>query len=125
MTSPLPVLTPLRLSQGVWEAALTDLPNPDDPPALMLHCGDERLEPPHLERFSDGGWLVRVEVPPRCLSDGMQVFVLSLEETREKLGSFAILAGDAFNENLRAEMQLLRAELDMLKRAFRRHCRET
>jgi hypothetical protein len=28
-------------------------------------------------------------------------------------------------DDLRAEVDLLRAELDMLKRAFRRHCLET
>jgi hypothetical protein len=28
-------------------------------------------------------------------------------------------------EDIRAEVSLLRAELDLLKRAFRRHCAET
>jgi hypothetical protein len=41
------------------------------------------------------------------------------------LASFAFLAGDALSEDIRAEMDLLRDELDMLKRAFRRHCVET
>jgi hypothetical protein len=43
----------------------------------------------------------------------------------QALGDFAIIAGDAAGEDIRAEMSLLRAELDMLKRSFRRHCRET
>jgi hypothetical protein len=29
------------------------------------------------------------------------------------------------DEDIRAEVDLLRAELDLLKRAFRRHCSET
>ena len=41
------------------------------------------------------------------------------------LGSFSIVAGDALAEDIRAELTLLRAELDMLKKAFRRHCVET
>jgi hypothetical protein len=41
------------------------------------------------------------------------------------LGSFSIVAGDALAEDIRAELSLLRAELDMLKKAFRRHCVET
>ena len=35
------------------------------------------------------------------------------------------LAGEALAHDIRAEIDLLRAELDMLKRAFRRHCLET
>ena len=42
-----------------------------------------------------------------------------------KLGHFSIIAGEALGEDLHAEVELLRAELDMLKRAFRRHCLET
>jgi hypothetical protein len=41
------------------------------------------------------------------------------------LGSFSIVAGDALAEDIRAELSLLRAELDMLKKGFRRHCLET
>ena len=36
-----------------------------------------------------------------------------------------LVAGEALAHDLRAEIDLLRAELDMLKRAFRRHCLET
>ena len=37
----------------------------------------------------------------------------------------ALLAGEALSQDIRAEMALMRAELDLLKQAFRRHCRET
>ena len=63
--------------------------------------------------------------PGRLLSDGVQTFLISDPDTGEKLASFAVLAGDALGDDIRAEMDLLRAELDMLKRAFRRHCVET
>jgi len=43
----------------------------------------------------------------------------------DKLGHFTIITGVAMEDDIRAEMDLLRAELDMLKRAFRRHCLET
>jgi len=46
-------------------------------------------------------------------------------KTGGKLGSFTVIAGEALGDDIRAEMDLLRAELDMLKRAFRRHCLET
>ena len=41
------------------------------------------------------------------------------------ISTFSLLAGDLLDHDLRAEISLLRAELDMLKRAFRRHCAET
>ena len=44
-------------------------------------------------------------------------FTLSLPGT--------IVTGVAMEDDVRAEIDLLRAELDMLKRAFRRHCLET
>ena len=63
--------------------------------------------------------------PRALISDGLQSFVISNPDTGETLESFAILAGDALADDIRAEIGLLRAELDMLKRAFRRHCAET
>ena len=36
-----------------------------------------------------------------------------------------MIGDEVYGVDLRAEMDLMRAELDMLKRAFRRHCVET
>ena len=55
----------------------------------------------------------------------MACIVLSFMMPRLILGDFTLMAGDAVADDLRAEVELLRAELDMLKRAFRRHCLET
>jgi hypothetical protein len=35
------------------------------------------------------------------------------------------MAGEVLSDDFRSEVSLLRAELDLLKRAFRRHCLET
>jgi hypothetical protein len=43
----------------------------------------------------------------------------------ETLAHFTIITGVAMEDDMRAEVDLLRQELDMLKRAFRRHCLET
>ena len=71
-----------------------------------------------------GTWVVRVPVPPEAVANGVQTVVVA-EAEGEVLGSFALVAGEALAPDLRAEIDLLRAELDMLKRAFRRHCLET
>jgi len=66
-----------------------------------------------------------VPVPVSALSDGVHSFLISDKRTGEKLNSFSILAGDPVRDDIRSELDLLRAELDMLKKAFRRHCVET
>jgi len=55
----------------------------------------------------------------------VQTFLIRDRKTGDTLNSFALLSGDALSYDIRAEVILLREELDMLKRAFRRHCLET
>lgn len=117
-------LTPLRLIEGTWEGLLSGVDG-DHPPALAVTRGALRLDAPDVEPREDGSWLVRVTVPAEALSEGMQVFVISLEDSDETIADFAVLAGDVLRNDIRAEVELLRAELDMLKRAFRKHCRES
>ena len=119
-------LTKTRLFEGVWEGMLSanrpTLPKP-------------RIEVTHLEKplsgievsetAEKGQWALRVPVPVALLSDGMQVFLIRDAESGDTLGSFSLLAGEALADDIRAEVQLLREELDMMKRAFRRHCLET
>jgi hypothetical protein len=59
------------------------------------------------------------------IGDGAQTFLIFDKDTGETLDSFTIIAGDAVSDDIRAEVALLRAELDLVKRAFRRHCVET
>ncbi|ROT97736.1 hypothetical protein [Histidinibacterium lentulum] len=114
-------LTKTRLTGGIWEGVLTGA---SDRPRLVAT---------HLERSLPGleltpvaeGHLVRLPIPSEVLSDGVQTVLFSDAATGARLASVAILAGDALTEDIRAEVALLRAELDMLKRAFRRHCTET
>ena len=111
-----PTLTKTRLQEGVWEGWLTDAP------------GGIEIEATHLDRTLDGveliaaegGMHVRVPVPADLLSDGMHTIILTEKASGERLSSFAILAGDALSEDIRAEVDLMRAELDLLKRAIRR-----
>ena len=64
-------------------------------------------------------------MPQEAICDGVQTFAIREAASDEVLGSFTLIAGEALGDDLRAEVSLLRAELDMLKRAFRRHCLET
>ncbi|CUH65256.1 hypothetical protein TG4357_01762 [Thalassovita gelatinovora] len=120
-------LTKTRLFEGVWEGVLTvDAGKRRVSPQIEVIHLEARL--PDVELVEDaeaGQWVLRVPIPAALLSDGVQSFVIRDADSGDVLESFAILAGEVMADDLRAEIALLREELDMLKRAFRRHCLET
>ena len=112
-------LTPSRILEGVWEGIYQ---GPAAPTLTVTHL--ERDVPGvTVEDNGPNAWLVRVPIPTATLSDGLQTYLV--QQDGETLGSFSVAAGAVLGEDLRAEISLLRAELDMLKAAFRRHCLET
>lgn len=113
-----------RMIAGVWEGVLSGVDGA--PPAIgATHLG-EPIEGVTVERdLTDAHWVVHVPVPAHLLSDGVQTFLITDTATGETLNSFSLLSGDALAGDIRAEITLLREELDMLKSAFRRHCVET
>lgn len=121
-------LTRMRLTGGVWEGILATAKGVK--PRLTIRHRDELIGEPEVTAATlpgapPGQWLVRFRLPLERIADGIQTFVVENAETGDALAHETIIAGDALNEDLHAEMDLLRAELDMLKRAFRRHCAET
>ncbi|GGE25313.1 hypothetical protein SAMN05421774_10936 [Gemmobacter megaterium] len=121
-----PVLTETRIRAGLWEGVLRADPAGPVPEVEVRHL-DRRVEGATLASIPDkpGHWALRVPVPVQALSDGVQTFVILSTTSGATLGHFTIVTGADRGEDLRAEVDLLRAELDMLKRAFRRHCLET
>lgn len=117
-------MTKTQLINGVWHAELKGVPKGVTPQLSVTHRG-EPVAGLTQQQHSDGDWTVNVPVPTDRLADGMQTFVISDAASGDVLASFALLSGEALAEDIRAEMDLLRDELDMLKRAFRRHCLET
>lgn len=71
-----------------------------------------------------GQWQVRVALPLSLLSDGVQVAVIRTAGGDDILDRIAVFAGAEVDDDLRAEVQVLRAELDMLKAAVRRQARD-
>ena len=117
-------LTQTRIRAGVWEGVLTSTP---DMPALEVLLLESALPgltvTPVAER--PGDWAVRITIPAEALNEGVQSFLIRDKVSGETLAHFTIITGVAMEDDMRAEVDLLRAELDMLKRAFRRHCVET
>lgn len=119
-------LTKLRLIEGVWHGVLKRAGRDNWQPDIEVTHLDQPVEGVEVEEDRvEECWYVRVPIPADRISDGVQTFLINDRRDAAVLGSFAIVAGDALAEDIRAEMGLLRAELDMLKKAFRRHCVET
>lgn len=118
-------LTKTRIRAGVWEGVLTGA-GTTEPRLEVVHL-QEPVAGVTLAPVPDrpGDWAVRVPIPAAVLSEGVQTFLIRDPATGTTLAHFTIVTGVAMEEDIRAEVDLLRAELDMLKRAFRRHCLET
>lgn len=119
-------LTKTRLFEGVWEGILTQEGEGNLQPKIeVTHLQNQVDGVEVTEKPDEGFWVVRVPIPPHMIADGVQTFLIRDARSGNTLESFALMSGDAMSYDIRAEMTLLREELDMLKRAFRRHCLET
>lgn len=114
------------LKGGVWQGILHRERAPDR--LILTHHGDTVAQ----ARITEGGagaWKVTVGLPTDRLSEGVQTFIL-LEDHGEgneaprpgaaRLASLSVLAGAVLDEDIPAELALLKAELELLKREFRR-----
>ena len=117
-------LTKTRIRAGVWEGVLNGR---ETEPLLEVVLLEKPL--PGLKVAAvpgrPGDWAVQVPIPADALCNGVQTFLIRDKTTGETLAHFTIITGVAMEDDMRAEIDLLRSELDMLKRAFRRHCVET
>ena len=120
---PTPTLTQTWFANGLWEGILTGAPT-DAPMVEALHqsvaLAGVAVTP---KPGRSGVFVVRLPIPTSVLGEGVQSILLRLED--KVLAQITIVAGVPLEDDLRAEIGLLRAELDLLKRAFRRHVAET
>ncbi|MBA4492527.1 hypothetical protein [Paracoccus sp. S1E-3] len=113
------------LKAGNWTGTLL---RPTAPKRVLLtHLGllvaEARVRP-----VQPGSWRIEVAIPPECLSDGVQSLTLLADDGEgdqpmpgaERLAALSLVAGAPLDLDLRAEIDLIRAELELLKREFRR-----
>ena len=107
-----------RIAGGVWEAVVQSA----EAPVIEAVQGGRVVEGVKVEPAGAGRFAVRVPIPAWALNEGVQAIVVQAGGAR--LAVITLVAGEPPEDDLRAEVSLLRAELDLLKRAFQRHVRE-
>jgi hypothetical protein len=117
-------LTPTKMRRGVWEGMISNSQT-GVPQVTVTHLDKPVLGFELTENKNENLWLLQVPVPVDAIEDGVQIFIICDVMDGTQVGHFTLIAGEALGDDIRVEMELLRAELDMLKRAFRRHCVET
>lgn len=122
-----PSLVKIRIKEGYWEGILTTDKSDTTPPQVLVTHLETPLEGVELipRPETTNEWVLRIAIPVELLSDGVHTFLIFDKSDQAMLESFSIVAGEPLSQDIRGEMNLLREELDMLKRAFRRHCVET
>ena len=108
------------ITGGVWEGLLS---GPAVAPALEASHNGRAIEGVEVLPDGAGRFVVRVPIPVWVLNEGVQTVLL--HSGGVVLAQFTLVAGQHLDQDIRAELSLLRAELDLVKRAFQRHVRET
>lgn len=111
------MLEAAQIRAGRWQA----LSREQDAPAIeVLHQGAALAD---LQIEGEAGhWQISVPIPADLLEDGVQSFIVRDTHSGAQLDRFSIVTGQPLDGDLRVEIELLRAELDILSKAFRRHC---
>ena len=117
-------VTRTRLANGRYEGIIANVPE-GIRPGIAVRFRDRPLDDVAVTPRADDTWKLSFDVPSGAISDGIQTITIVEANTGDVLDSLAIIAGDQADETIQAEIDLLREELDLLKRAFRRHCVET
>jgi len=116
-------LTRVALKAGRYEGLL-NTGGADIPVIELVHL-DRVVGHASVASEDAGTHRVTADVPAEVLSDGVQVMSLRSAADGAVLDRVFFLMGAGLDEDFRGELALVREELELLKRAFRRHCVET
>ena len=92
------------------------------PPARVTH----RTEPIPTEITAEGEagvWRLTATLPPAAISEGVQTLLVSMPDGTA-IGATQLIVGRPADSSVEAQLDLMRQELDLLKRAIRRRARE-
>ncbi len=108
---------------GIWHG-IVHSPAPETPALEIRHAGGI-LQPRLCQRIAEqkDRWRIEVPLPPDVLEDGVRCLLVVDAAAGHTLQTLTISAGTPLPGDLSAEVASLRAELEVLKAAFRRHAR--
>ena len=120
-------ITQIKFSQGVWQGLISGAaPGTDHLPKFDVTLHEEPVDTVQVIRRQDTYELhLQITIPPSAVGSGVHSFVITEHQSLDVLARFTLIGGDLAEQDLRAVIDLLRADLELLKRAFRRHCVET
>jgi len=107
-----------QFQEGLWEGLMSGAAAPEVPELTAYWSRDAAGIEVQCGAKGDGNWLVRLAVPHAALGDGLQSFRICAADGTV-LHRFEVLAGDALEGDLRAELAALRAEVDLLSTSLR------
>lgn len=117
--------TDVQVNSGRWEAVLRAATKSASPEIMVKHLDIPLPDIKFEEVQSDkNAWHISVGIPIESISDGIQIFRVYVDDMTYHAETFTILTGKPLEDDIRAEVRLLREELDMMKKAFRRHALE-
>jgi hypothetical protein len=115
-------LARLRLAAGTWEGLLSG-PAGAEPPALTATWRGEEIGEVRLTPEARGRWKATLTLPVSLISDGTHTLAIG-PRGGDPLCAEALAFGDPLEGDLRAELAALRTEVEVLRRALRRHLAE-
>ncbi len=120
-------LTKITFQGGVWHGVLGGVAPGAEAPKLQLLLRGQPVGAVELsaDPTDDAQRRVRIELPREVIGEGVQSLMIVAEDNTAPLFVIRLAAGEALEQDLQSEIEQLRAELDLLKSAFRRHCAET
>lgn len=112
----------LTLKEGKLTAIVEVEPKGALMPIMELVLGNRVLGYADVQPVADemGVHMIYVDVPAEAMNDGIQTLILRCEGAPDAVATLPMMSGDVLPYDLTAELDLLRAELDMLKKAVRR-----
>ena len=122
----MPIFESHGIRGGVWTGVLRGDPRPA---RVCATCLGEVVAEASLTDTADGDCRVRLDLPASLISDGVATLVLvadpgepgaPVSAASQRLDRVTLAAGKPLDQDLAAEISALRAEMDLLKREFRR-----
>lgn len=106
---------------GIWQVRLARKAGASRP-ALSVRLREAPLDGLTITDEADA-WRIEVPVPPSALGDGAHTLILSDRSDGMAVARLGIVAGRVLADDLVAEIDALRAEVERVKAALRAHLR--